>query len=427
MKYRFILLGLLFSVRSIFAQDTITVMQYNLLYYGEITGFCNNSNNSLQYKDPYFKTILNHVKPDILTVNELSQNESIHQHLLDNVLNINGVTHFQRAQRRNAANSNIVNQIYFDARKLKLKAQYTAQTHVRDVDVYELYYNSNDLHLGDTAFIVCVVAHLKAGNTSGDANSRKIMTENTMRFLETRWTDHNVLFMGDFNFYTGFEPGFQTMINYSNPNMRFIDPIGQTGDWNNNSFYAPIHTQSTHTSSNNCKSGGGLDDRFDFILISDEVRFGTRNVRYIQSSYKAIGQDGLRFDGTINGPPQNAVVPQDVADALFHMSDHLPVTLKLRVDKVIGLDEKNTNPFMAEIAPNPALQYTRLSFYQTYAENISIEIIDLKGIVVGTSSWWKSPGKHQIEIETASLKPGVYLLRIQSASGKHQSLRLLKK
>lgn len=426
MNYRIILLGLLLSVRSLLAQDTLTVMQYNLLYYGEITGFCNNSNNSLQYKDPYFKTILNHVRPDILTVNEISQNESIHQHLLDNVLNINGISHFQRAQRRNAANSNIVNQLYFDSRKLRLKAQYTAQTHVRDVDVYELYYNSNDLPMGDTAFIVCVVAHLKAGNTSGDANSRKIMAENTMRFLETRWADQNVMFMGDFNFYSGFEAGFQTMINYSNPNMRFIDPIGQIGDWNNNAFYAPIHTQSTHTSSNNCKSSGGLDDRFDFILISDEVRFGTRNVRYIQSSYKAVGQDGLRFDGTINGPPQNAVVPQDVADALFHMSDHLPVTLKLRVDKVIGLNENNTSPFLAELAPNPAQQQTRLSFYQSLAENVSVEIIDLKGTKVSSYNWLQSPGKHQVEIETSGLKPGVYILRIRSKSGLQQSLRLLK-
>ena len=80
MKY-FLFAFLFFSLRfGLQAQDTLTVMQYNLLYYGEITGFCNNSNNSLEMKDPHLRNILDFVKPDIFTVNEMSQNESIHQH-----------------------------------------------------------------------------------------------------------------------------------------------------------------------------------------------------------------------------------------------------------------------------------------------------------------------------------------------------------
>ncbi len=53
--------------------------------------------------------------------------------------------------------------MYYDSRKLRLKAQHTAQIYIRDIDVYELYYISDDLVQGDTSFVVCAVAHLKSG------------------------------------------------------------------------------------------------------------------------------------------------------------------------------------------------------------------------------------------------------------------------
>ncbi|MBK9291606.1 MAG: T9SS type A sorting domain-containing protein [Bacteroidetes bacterium] len=408
-------------------QDTLTVMQYNLLYYGEITGFCNNSNNSLAMKDPHLRTILDFVKPDIFTVNELSKDAPIHEHLLNNVLNAGGTGKYSKAQLRNTANSNIVNMIFFDNRKLALKAQYTAQNVLRDIDVYELYYKSNDLAQGDTSFIVCIVAHLKAGNTTSDANSRKIMAENVMRFVENRFANENVMFMGDFNLYTASEPAFQTMINYpASVQARFLDPVGQMGDWNNNAFYAAVHTQSTNVVSGDCKSGGGLDDRFDFILISDEIRFGTRKVRYIQDTYKAVGQDGQRFNNAVNSAPQNLSVPANVADALFNFSDHLPVTLKLRVDKVLGINETDPNPYLATLAPNPTTASSQLSIYLGAGESAEVQLYDLSGKLMWTSEPVVQAGRNTIHIPGETLQPGIYLVRI-SGSRRIQSLKLLRR
>lgn len=425
MKY-FLFAFLFFSLRfGLQAQDTLTVMQYNLLYYGEITGFCNNSNNSLEMKDPHLRNILDFVKPDIFTVNEMSQNESIHQHMLDENLNINFINYYKRAASSNTAGSSIVNMLYYDSRKLKLKAQFTAQNYVRDVDVYQLYYNSNDLALGDTAFVVCVVAHLKAGSSSGDAGSRKIMAENTMRFLETRFAQENVLFMGDFNFYSGNEAAFQTMLNYANADMRFLDPIGQIGEWNNNAFYAGIHTQSTNTGSG-CKSGGGLDDRFDFILISDEVRFGTNKVRYVQESYKALGQDGQRFNNTMISPPQNAVVPANIASAFYNFSDHLPVTLQLRIEKTLGVGESNSRPFLAEISPNPVTYEAKLSFYMPKYGSLQLQITDINGRVIRNESVELFSGKQSISLNTNDLQSGVYIISLIDSDRRVEHLRLLK-
>ncbi len=57
------------------------------------------------------------------------------------------------------------------------------------------------------------------------------------------------------------------LINFSVEEYRFYDPINRVGDWHNNPSYADIHTQSTHTVYNNCASTGGMDDRFDFIMV----------------------------------------------------------------------------------------------------------------------------------------------------------------
>jgi hypothetical protein len=409
------------------AQDILTVMHYNLLYYGQTTGFCNNSNNSLSMKDPSLKLILDQIKPDIFTVNEIASNDYIHQHLLDQNLNTGWVGHYKKASFNPVASSNIVNMLYYDSRKLRLKKQYVAQSLVRDIDVYELYYYSNDLEQGDTAFIICVVAHLKAGSSTSDIETRRIQVDNTMRFIEPRYAFENVLFMGDFNFYSGYEPGFQLMLSYPVADMRFLDPIGQVGDWHANPFYAGIHTQSTHTNpTNGCAAGGGMDDRFDFILISDEIRFGTRNVLYLQESYKAFGQDGQRFNSAINSLPANSAVSQEIANALFNVSDHLPVVLQLRVDKVLQVPEQTSNPFMAEVYPMPVSNVLNISFYLQRPGMVTFEIIDSHGRIFAVEERFFNSGKQTYTYTANELSTGFYLVGMKGENGDATVLKLVK-
>lgn len=425
MRHFFTFLFLLLLSSFSMAQDTLTVMQYNLLYYGEPTSFCTLDNNNIEQKDPYLRTILDVVQPDIFTVNELSNDLSVHQHLLDENLNINGTNDYQKANLSNLAGSNIVNMLFFKSSKLRLKNQYTAQTLVRDIDVYELYYNSNDLAQGDTAFIVCVVAHLKAGNTSEDADVRRMMTQNAMTYLQNNFSDKNVLFMGDFNVYTGSEQAFQNLVNTDNPNMRFYDPVDAIGSWNNNSAFRNVHTQSTNSSSTGCAAGGGMDDRFDFILISDELHNASGNVRYVDESYHAVGQDGLHFNGSINGPPTNAAVSPEVAEALQNMSDHLPVTLKLRVDKTLSLNDQRAKPFLAQLSPNPTRDLLKIRFYNQKSENMVFEVLSMQGQLVFSEQGNYSAGSHIRTIKLGQLRKGIYLLRISDTAGKTEVSKLL--
>jgi len=114
--------------------------------------------------------------------------------------------------------------------------------------------------------------HLKAGSYSSDAQTRADMTAALMNYLNVENVTGNNLAMGDFNVYSSSEEAFQNLVNYSNAALRFYDPVNQLGAWNNNGSFADYHTQSTHTNDDGCHASGGLDDRFDFNLISNEVK-----------------------------------------------------------------------------------------------------------------------------------------------------------
>ncbi|MDD3630671.1 MAG: hypothetical protein PHF55_06600, partial [Bacteroidales bacterium] len=53
-----IALSLLYSI--VYSQDTIKVMTYNLLNYGNNTSYCTPSNNNVSEKNEYLKTIIDY-------------------------------------------------------------------------------------------------------------------------------------------------------------------------------------------------------------------------------------------------------------------------------------------------------------------------------------------------------------------------------
>jgi len=423
MRLLLILFTSIFTL-SLTSQDTLTVLQYNLLYYGEITDWCDNSNNNINNKDDYLRTIVNYVKPDIFAVNEMSKSPSIHLHLLDQVMNTNGINYYKKADFLSQDAYNIVNMLYFNSEKLALHSHTIAQSYIRDIDVYKLYHLSDDLIKGDTAFVICVVAHLKSSSGTTNENKRKVMAENTMNYLNSLNDDDNYLMMGDFNVYSADEPAYQQFINHVNPVLRFIDPINQEGDWNNNSDFRHVHTQSTHADNNGCASYGGMDDRFDFILISNNIKDGLKNVTYIPNSYNALGQDGEHFNKSINDSPTNTSVPSDVLSALYHNSDHLPITLKLLVDKNLGI-----NSWISDIKMNlvnPFKDELLLSINSTQLKNIEVQIVDLMGKLqlVKQLSVSGNPSKYNLPVH--HLKPGFYIIRILNGNELLISKKVVK-
>lgn len=417
----FVLLIHVFLAKS---QDTISVVHYNLLNYGNTTSYCTSANNNINEKDGYIKTIINYLKPDIFTVNELGKSQSVHQHLLDQVLNTDGVDYYRKANFLKIADSYLVNMLYYNSEKLQLHSHVIAQSLIRDVDVYKMYYKSDDLAAGDTAFIICVVSHLKAG--SDDEALRTSMAQNTMEFLDNYDDDNNYLMMGDFNLYSHLEGAYQAYLNDENPSLRFNDPVDQYGNWHNNSYYSDYHTQSTHTSSNGCASTGGMDDRFDFILISNNIKDGTKDVHYIEDSYWAVGQDGQHFNQALNASPINTSVPAAVLDALYHNSDHLPVILKLYTDKTLGIDEFKTDLFSQISLINPTKNHLILNMQVKKQGAARLEIFNVYGHLIMTRKLDLHVGENHISESIASIQPGLFIVRIIDQQSNVVSLKLIK-
>lgn len=411
---------------SAFAQiDTLRVMQYNLLNYGNNTSYCTTTNNNIEDKNGYIRTILTAYYPDILTVCEMGRNTSLPNDFLNNNLNINGIDYWMTSAGANTANSSLTNCIFYNSTKLTFAGHHIAQTFTRDVDVYDFKFKGDN---NNRIVLTCVVAHLKAGTGTDNENKRKTMSENIMRYINLNYRECNVLIMGDFNLYTSEEPAYQTLTNQSlYPNCYFIDPVYPygVGAWNNNGQYANYHTQSTHQNSDSdCHSSGGMDDRFDFILMSENIYGGRDGIRYVGGSYNALGQDGRRFNRSINNPT-NYAVSQDVANALFNNSDHLPVTMELTVNYNIGVNEYGENTLSFDVFPNPASENINIRFYQDKIGRANILLFNTLGQIVYSDEIFVDDclSEHVIPIE--NLQKGLYFLKITNADGLTNTSKII--
>ena len=414
------------------AQDTLTVMQYNLLNYGNYTSYCPSNINNVAQKTGYIGTIVHYVKPDIFTVNEISTTISYHDGLLNNGLNSNGVDEYAKASDTfNNGYQYTMNVLFYNKNKLGEAGHTIAQTYTRDVDVYKLYYKSSRLSSGDTTFLYCVVAHLKAGNdyngSTTNQNKRKIMAENTMDYIATHQPDNNYLLSGDFNLYSDQEPAFQQFVDYKVPAIRFNDPANEIGDWHNNPDFSLYQTQSTHTIDNGCASSGGLDDRFDFILISNNIKNDNKRVGYLAGSFHVVGQDGKHFNQSLISSPANTSVPSDVLNALYNNSDHLPVTLKLVVNEPVGIQQFVRSAFDDIQFRNPVADRLNLRFNVNKPTTATIEIYSLLRQQILMKKERLQKGRNQLDMNVSSLLKGMYIVRFTDGDGLSQSRKMLKR
>ena len=122
------------------------------------------------------------------------------------------------------------------------------------------------------------------------------------------------------------------------------------GPWHNNSSYADVHTQSPRTTSFGGGAPGGMDDRFDWIFTSAEMLNPESEMRYIDETYTALGNDGNHFNDAINNG-NNLSVSDIVADAIHDASDHLPVYMDVWFDDLVY---NEAGIVITEIMANPS-------------------------------------------------------------------------
>lgn len=191
----------------------------------------------------------------------------------------------------------------------------------------------------------------------------------------------NYILTGDFNVDDSFESSFQELINHSNPAINFYDPLNQLGVWHVNSSFAGIHTQSTRSSNTNsgCFAGGGMDDRFDFLLSSNDALNGYKGVQYVPASALALGQDGTFYNQEM---PQtgNLLVPDSVSISLYNMSDHLPVLADFEVGPMITEVSEigaASNDFVVS-----TMVYDNLYIRSFKDQDVTLTLMDMNGRTV---------------------------------------------
>jgi hypothetical protein len=325
MRSKSLFLFFFLATTNLMAQrDTLHVMVYNLLNFPSATATPNRQDT--------LRKILHYDRPDILMVCELNNATGSNQ-IINTSLNSMGVTHYAAANyvTNRSTSDNHQNMLYYNTQKVGLKSQTELLTDLRDINEYIIYFKDPNLALhNDTTFARLFVTHLKAGTSGTDISRRNGEVQVLVNYMNTFPSNFNGIFAGDFNTYTSSEACYQTLI--STGSHPFFDPIGTPGAWSNNASFAAVHTQSTRVASFNGGATSGLDDRFDHITVTEPVLTGLERLRYIPGTYHALGQDGNHYNVALIDPPANPTIPDSVRNALYYMSDHLPVVMDLEVE-----------------------------------------------------------------------------------------------
>lgn len=381
----FIVLSL--TLTSILAQPTYKIMSYNLLNYpgSDTTG-----------RNPYFRTTIESVVPDILVVQEITSQAGVNG-FLNNVLNV--------VSSGYAAGSFIDgpdtdNAIFYKTNSFTFLGNNPIFTSLRDISEFVLIENTS----GDTIRIYSV--HLKA--SSGSTNEQQRLAEVTLLrdVTDALPLNSNFIVCGDFNIYGSNEPAYLKLKEQTTQGY-FIDIYNLTGTWNNLA-YAPYHTQSPRVRQFGGGATGGLDDRFDMILMSQAV-IDSGRIMYVNNSYTAYGNDGLHFNDSINAPPNNAV-GQTIADALHYGSDHLPVFASFKFESIIPVE---IEPLVATIIDNDVvIKWTTVT--ETNNMGFDIERYDVNWRTIGFIQGNGTTSEyHRYEFTDYDLQPGEYSYRIK--------------
>jgi len=399
---KFIFFFILF-IKILIGQDTVRVVSYNILNYDGTD------------RSRHLRLVTSQLNADVLVVQEMISQSGVDSFKISVLEN-----KYETIPFINGTDTD--NHVFYNNNKFSFIGDGYISTSLRNVAIYILRLKSTN------ELIYFFSAHLKA--SSGEDNEARRLEEATSirNYLNQLQSTTNYMLLGDLNLYYSGEPAYQKLIEEDEYNGRLYDPIDTPGSWHNNFSYTNIHTQSTRTQElPDGGSTGGLDDRFDFILISE-----TLLDNFFSGSYTAFGNDGNHFNVSINNGV-NSSVSNDVADALFYASDHLPVICEFIFETATSLDTPEIhNPKIFKLYPNfpnPFNGQTTLNFYLPQKGMVKIKLFNAAGSFIKTLSDADMPaGKNTIAINLNNLASGIYYYNLEylnrlSATGK---LLLLK-
>lgn len=387
---------------SLFCQDTIKLMSYNLLNYDNIDSS----------RDAEFRIVISSVNPDILVVQEIISQGAVNQ-FLSNVMNSFGETY---AAGTFIDGYDTDNAVFYKTSKFGFVVNIPIKTDVRDINefIVEKLWSKDTLHI----FSV----HLKSSSGASFEAQRALEVDSLRKRTNAFPPGTDFIVCGDFNFYKSSEPAYQKLLqDNSTDEGNFFDPISMPGTWNN-STYAQYHTQSPRTRSFGGGVTGGMDDRFDLILHSPDINSGN-NIKLVPGSYTVYGNDGNHFNDSVNRPPNNAV-SQSIANALHKAADHLPVYVSMVFNNAILNTPYFAQSTMEEKAvlscyPDPFSTILKIEYVIPENSFITLSIFDINGSkLANIVNEYKEKGCYQTEyIAPPQMRNGLYYYSLKSGNG----------
>lgn len=399
-----LLLFALFYCFNATGQDTLNVMSYNLYRFPEKPPI---------NRELILREIMNSYHPDVLMTCELMTEDGANR-ILNTSLNSNSDKYkraiFVPIQSENS--DSLQQMVFYNNEKLTLMQQKTYPTKVRDINHYTFLLNTTDVY-SDTVFLEVFVAHLKSSEGAANRQLRSGMVDTFFEKLKSIPKNHHVLFGGDFNFYSAYnEPAYQKLVDTKHAFV-MVDPIHMPGKWHDNDTFKAIHTQATRLSTEGFGTGGasgGMDDRFDFIMMSKSLE-GNGPLSYIPGSYKAYGNNGNCLNNRVDAYDCDGPYSLALRQNLYKMSDHLPVVMQLKTEKqfAVGINTVTPEAGIVFLSGNMIKNRLILKFNDRQSGN-EISICNNLGQVLFKRVIKADSGVFELDI--SSFNNGVYYLHL---------------
>lgn len=386
----------------------IKLVCYNLL---------NFPTGNLQGRADTLRNIMDYARPHLLMIQELKTAEGLQE--ITDVMNEIGYGDFAHPefipQQSPGSPLNLLQQsIVYDTEIFRLKSAAVVLTDYRDINEYILYLNDPLLASGgDTTFLYTYVTHLKSSTGVENEQARLSMVNFLIDHFETLPAGSHVVFSGDFNLYNNTEPAYLAITNPENA-IVMRDPLSDLGNWAGSAFEnKEILTQSTRASTIfNDGAGGGVDDRFDFILLSESLMNQSSELSYTVDSYRSIGNTGNCYNQSITDCDEENEVPFSVLQSMYYMSDHIPQYCELHSDIINRIMPAHSNGTVTlEINGNMHSDYINYQIKGMHHSIFNMEVYNIQGKLIQSIS--ESASKSG-QLNVSGLPQGIYILKATS-------------
>ncbi len=414
------LLFLVFTIcccAGLYAQQaTLDIMFYNLYRFPE---------NPPYKREQILKEVLNYYMPDLLMVCELTSEYGADQ-ILSACFDEKSYGRADFVPVQSPTDDLLQQMVFYNRNKLILTSQETYPTTVRDINRYTFVLHTENI-AGDSVFLHVFVAHFKSSEGVANEQLRLGMADTFVRALSNLPVNGHVLFAGDFNFYSEDEPAYQRITGEDNP-IIMTDPAETPGNWHDNEAFSHVHTQATRTSARGFGIGGatgGLDDRFDFIFMSADMRQGDI-LRYVPGSYKAMGNNGNCLNQRIDAYDCSGNYDLELRQHLHQMSDHTPVIMQLASEKLrfTGMGRISSGKTMRWISRNYDTDYVEVEC-RLYGEEAVLQVYNYMGKCFMHKKVNKA--SRSVRFDVRILPPGMYFLSLQLADGSREVLKFIRR